>query len=469
MLTVSAIAAENVIIEPDSYNSSQALLIIAPTKGSAPEDYEQLAKRLQLQSSFSLWIGIINFTENLPSAHKFAPAVKSIIKQVNEKISTPLINKQIFIAAHGHGGFSAIKYSANSRFGGLILLASYLPEKETSLAHRLPNFPIPVLTLGGDLDGIIKLPLLSREFSKFQILRGENKNRSTKRKPVIVLRGLNHHSFSNGRSDPNDIHPESYINSSHSDISSTVDSFMVVNTADWAGFSNSTINSKLNHITNRISYTEDLVNGYIVSLSSDQHLCALAQKYSSGYNYFLWKKTTISSYHHKKESTFSKKKPILTIKDLEVLLDIHYYVKPLINKNDLPVPNYSSTSVWCKMVNQDTLRQIHDIHPSTEERNCNDINQNTMDLAKSLLTYHQLKRFNNTGKSIFHEQDINLSTNSSWNSTPLKILKSTRGITVTSPTLRTNIDDPNHPGVKYCKLLTVSYALEWMLTDALKN
>lgn len=62
----------------------------------------------------------------------------------------------------------------------------------------LKEFPVPVITLAAELDGLTTVPKIAFEYEKFeQFVNKEGLEAGIKRKPVIILHDINHSQYAN--------------------------------------------------------------------------------------------------------------------------------------------------------------------------------------------------------------------------------------------------------------------------------
>ena len=107
-----------------------------------------------------------------------------------------LSNKDIFLAGHSLGGIMARESAKKMDLAGLMLFASYLPKSDIAGKDFVSSFPIPVLTLGGELDGLTGINYIAREF--MEASKAKLKLSNIYKKPVILLEGVNHSQFADG-------------------------------------------------------------------------------------------------------------------------------------------------------------------------------------------------------------------------------------------------------------------------------
>ena len=80
--------------------------------------------------------------------------IKNKVKKIMSNNTALQSQKKMFIESHSLGGVVARKTAKNLDVGGLILLGSYLPKSDIAGKDYIKDFPIPVFTIGGELDGL---------------------------------------------------------------------------------------------------------------------------------------------------------------------------------------------------------------------------------------------------------------------------------------------------------------------------
>jgi hypothetical protein len=130
---------------------------------------------------------------------------------------------------------------------------------------------------------------------------------------------------------------------------------------------------------------------------------------------------------------------------------------------------FASKSVDCKMVDATLVGQQLKITTNASV-SCADINREAYELAKRLVPGKSLKRFEEKGRGICFEPD----TAALWNIGPLwvksevKLTETKDCLQVASSGLNSPITSKIFPGNHYCKLLSPSLAMDWIMTDSHK-
>ncbi|KAK3101062.1 hypothetical protein FSP39_000675 [Pinctada imbricata] len=178
-------------MHPIKQGGIEAAVIVAPgasIKGSA---YVPLVQTLQNVSPLKLWVVIMdNFLIGAVNPAQLPQAINMAIKSLRQ---AGFKSDNIFLAGHSLGGaMTAMHASSDSKLKGAILFAAYLTN-----GNHLKDYPIPVLTISGDLDGLTRI---TRIVSSFEDLEDsiQKASNSLYRTPVIVMPGVNHAQFATG-------------------------------------------------------------------------------------------------------------------------------------------------------------------------------------------------------------------------------------------------------------------------------
>ncbi|KAL5007649.1 hypothetical protein ScPMuIL_016455 [Solemya velum] len=140
---------------------------------------------IQRSSPFELWVGIS--TKQSRTLGEVGEAIEEIREELRYNGAQ---TKDYFLAGHGKSGLLIQTYATDrsESFKGIILYGACL-----SSQHPLSTYPLPVLTLSGDLDGINRITRMVDAFD--EILTSTLDADVFLRSPVIVLEGLNHGSY----------------------------------------------------------------------------------------------------------------------------------------------------------------------------------------------------------------------------------------------------------------------------------
>jgi len=151
------------------------------------------------------------------------------------------------------------------------------------------------------------------------------------------------------------------------------------------------------------------------------------------------------------------------------ILDVNCFSAVEPPKSSIDHTQYASKSVDCKMV--DATRVAEQLKVETNGSvACADINQLAIDTALKLLPAKSLKRYQSKGRGFCLMPDTTVFSNIGplWVKSDVTLTETTKCVEVASSKLVSTIKSPIFPGNHYCKLLSVSAAMDWMMTDSHK-
>lgn len=121
-------------------------------------------------------------------------------------------SEDFFMSGHSLGGVCASTltqraFNKGIKYQSLTLMGSYVGGQDVE------NFPVPVMTIGAELDGglgrpgMINISLTSSDNAAIKQGGHFNTNWQMKNKPVVILNGLDHSDFCPGFHVPGDVFP----------------------------------------------------------------------------------------------------------------------------------------------------------------------------------------------------------------------------------------------------------------------
>eukprot|EP00300_Choanocystis_sp_HF-7_P001351 c11092_g1_i2.p1 GENE.c11092_g1_i2~~c11092_g1_i2.p1 ORF type:complete len:597 (+),score=103.96 c11092_g1_i2:1-1791(+) len=185
--------AGDLILNPTRSSGQPAGLIWIQGAQVPTDRYTPLLQAVQNASQLRLWVGLPSSPLDTPNPETLPKAISQILDQMytaglpKDAIllygghSLGSIMVQIYVEAHApnatalvlSGGFLARKYFAN-------------------------DFPVPTLTIGGELDGLARVTRVGAESYYNLITLKSNPAAAAKRFPVVVVPGMNHWQFASG-------------------------------------------------------------------------------------------------------------------------------------------------------------------------------------------------------------------------------------------------------------------------------
>lgn len=184
----------DLVLKPTKQASEQIGLVLIQGAQIDPDKYLPLLKQVQNASKYEVWVGAPAFLANMPEPLEMDSAVtRTIEAMVN--MGMPRTCK-IFFAAHSLGGtiLQAYLYTNSSLAAGQILLGSFLQSKY----RNGTTFPVPTMTIGGELDGLSRATRIMEEYY-FRIRQATDPDAALANFPVLIVRGMTHLQFASGK------------------------------------------------------------------------------------------------------------------------------------------------------------------------------------------------------------------------------------------------------------------------------
>ncbi|ESO97511.1 hypothetical protein LOTGIDRAFT_152602 [Lottia gigantea] len=466
--TVLGVTSE--ILSPLKTSGVDAALIIVPGADIKGGAYRPLARHIQETSDLKLWVALLeDFPFNLPNPLQLNGAISQAVSRIK---AAGMKTNNVFVAGHSLGGVFVGNYGkSNSKLvKGIILFASYLTK-----GNKLADYPIPVLTVSGDLDGLTRL---TRIADTFEELKGDVAKRSDAkyRTPVIMMTGVNHGQFASGTM------PSNVLNYDiKSEISSTAAHLLISkNTADFMVTSIGTAGSALKSAKHRLDQAYARTDSFFkpildmkrndVNPQRSSSWTISAQYLISGLDKSVLKVT------NKEESNlaFPVSKPEVKTAFSYESINTHSYLSYANNLMDVSTVMSAPDSLDAKLKSKEAvykaLPKSYKPH-STASKTCMDINKEAWTLALKQSSRTAVKRFHSMGRSMKFIKDHVFSTGIDWISSSASWKETTSDVTFQSTALVSKVDafPAAFAGMHYCKLLSPYRAMEWIYVDSLRK
>ena len=225
--------AADVVLKPANTSRLQVAMVFIEGAQIAPEQYIRLARAVQNSSNYLLWVGIPQFTLAFPEPVEMAANVERIIKSLQ---SAGMNTTRIFFAAHSLGGAILQDYLFSHPNMGFsqVLMGSFLLRK-----YRNQTYPVPTLTIGGELDGLCRVTRIMEAFYH-RVLHAQE-HLAVTNFPVVTVGGMTHMQFASG-TPPwlvklRDLKPEITYEQAHSAVAALVAAFIALHLGDTSSFS----------------------------------------------------------------------------------------------------------------------------------------------------------------------------------------------------------------------------------------
>ncbi|MBM4251874.1 MAG: hypothetical protein FJ146_07875 [Deltaproteobacteria bacterium] len=364
----------------------RTILVLFTGAYMKPAVYTALAQKIVQLSGGSVGVFVPHFLGDFTNPLQSDGAVNEAVKYLKERgVDQPA--SHVFLAGHSAGGIFASDAPLRFKLPGLILLASYLPRTPV-IGKNLNDYQRPVLTLGGELDGLTGINYMAREHQVMQNL-AESDAAAILDKPVIVLRGVKHAQFADGTPADGDVIDGAVdLDEAHGLIGRQIVDFIAAQSIEGA-IAGVTKADGANAIKESVAATKQLLQPYFASENALADLCQFMQKSAFALDADGWSrvdfdvKTYVSLLS---QPAFIFDKSSVTKINDRIKLHLPMYVDQDRNITDVSKDRYlSPKSVSCKMRSQEAFVAESGLTSSAVPLNCAQMNQKIIASAISLV------------------------------------------------------------------------------------
>ncbi len=445
-----------VLFMPEVKHAENRLFVIVPGALKTAAQYEALAARISADSRVGIWTAVLKMPLSMPNIAPLSPRVAEIVSYV-QNFGVNIDFATTFVGGHSLGGVVAQNYAFKNPVGGLVLLASYVTRSNRDRIASY-EFPLPILTLGGEIDGKTRITRIAQEVELTRdAFSNGNVSEIVRMRPVVVLPGVNHSDFADGVLMSGDLNSEVGYADSQASIASVVSDFIVLNTASFAD----TLAEQ--RMESRVESTIALTAGYLNSQKVSSQWCSQSQqKIAIGFGTLP---ITQSEASHLPDFVLSKPQ----IHEGGVQTSVHF--NTVWNPLDISTFAEQADAIDCKMKNAQALEGALGRAPTERGvQSCRELNEQAFRSVIGLLSASTQKRFAEKGVALDFAADKEFKTGFQWVSSGLSFeRKGERVAIVASPFLFTDLNAPQQfAGMFYCKLMSPARIAEWIMIDGLR-
>lgn len=449
-------------------------LLLNPGAQRKPEEYLQLARRIQEESPVALAVGVANFVGNWPEPFQMTGALRHFKALVREQSAATLPDDRFLVAGHSMAGIMLQELPAHEKLGGAVLMGAYPSHDMLRLGAGLRRAEIPTLVLAGEWDGLTRITrVLDTVLECDGVLTGSPEFKRCSLQRVVVLPGVNHSDFANGELQSGDMQSELDLDTSHTEIARAIAGF-------WSEVLLMTPHSGLHaqhqpYWRNLIADTRAWARAWNKVTQLDAQACFMAQ------SKLLPQPTGSATWEvvvRMVESVpgFAFAKP-----SIETLGPDRFRVHAVqtqdrpINPLDLSIQSRAFTRLSCKLKSAEALlqRARQSFERDTHELNsCGSINEEVYQEVRNLLPAELSTRLERRGVSLRFSHDVHLKSGARWISAkPVRSIDAaTREAVVSLPRLQTATSAPLQlDGMHYCQFVPPSQLAEWVFFDSFKQ
>jgi hypothetical protein len=449
-------------------------LLLSPGAQRHPDEYMQLARRIQEESPVALAVGVAHFAANWPEPFQMTSALRQFKSAVRSKASISLSDERFLIAGHSMAGIILQELPAHEKLGGAVLMGAYPAHDFLQLGSGLRRAEIPTLVLAGEWDGLTRITrVLDTVLECEGVAEGHPDFKRCSLQRVVVLPGVNHSDFANGAWQAGDLDSELDLTTAHTEIARAVGGF-------WSEVLLRTPNSDF-HVQyqpqwrNLVADTRSWARAWDKVTQLDEQACLMAQKkllplQSSSVTWEVVVKMVESV------PGFVFAKP--TIESLGAdrfrVQAIQTQDRPF-NPLDLSIKSRAFTRLSCKLKSAEALRQklkTSADRGAADLNSCGSINEEVYQEVRSLLPAELTTRLERRGLSLRFGHDVHMTSGPRWIAAkPVRSIDTaTREAVVSLPRLQTETSAPLQlDGMHYCQFVPPSQLAEWVFFDSFKQ
>uniref|UniRef100_A0A2C9L2H0 Alpha/beta hydrolase fold-5 domain-containing protein n=1 Tax=Biomphalaria glabrata TaxID=6526 RepID=A0A2C9L2H0_BIOGL len=459
-------AVSSLIVPPIRPSGEEAAVIFIPGANIKGEAYLKTAAAIQNASPLRLWVALTgNYSLETPNPVELPKAVENAIKQLSK---AGMKGDNYTGIAHSLGGVFLSTYAKKSQLKAVVLLGSYL-SRETSFK----DYPLPVLTLSGELDGQARITRIAVEYKKLQdIIKSPD---AVFRYPVINIPKINHAQFASGVMPPAvtkyDLTPEVTEDVAHVLIGKQVSNFLTV-TFDGP--------SAMDVLEAKEAIVDSFVDSgkrfepllFVNSMDEVPILLTspwsvLCQEVMAGQ---LAPKIKVDNLVAPTETIFVVSFPSIARNSTDLVVKTKSFIQYDSNPLDISTTPESPQEVDVKCKSYEAIQSALNVSASLTAANttCRDLNELALNIAYLNSRSEAQQRYKSKGRPLTFQDDVTYKSGFEWAENPLKLVEDDSGLHVQSVALRVSLHSPVFPGDFYCKVISPYRAMEWINVDSLR-
>jgi len=451
-----------IILTPsDAKTGAPKVLVINNGAFVSNEEYVGLATAIQDAAPMPLWIALPSYAGNVPDPITIGFKIKNALKAITAAGYEGEIDPStdVVIGGHSLGGIFSQMAVSKSGYAGLMLFGSYL---SSSSDNTVDNYPFPVLTLAGEIDGLTRITRVAQSWSEYATLLAsgvDNVDALKYTRAVVALPGVTHSLFCDTVNvtafGTKDKCPEVSRASAQAAMGATGAAFLSV----VFGADKNTEAAARKTLDAGLKYTEALVAGYLTAQALEaQDWCGSAQLREGNGLDLSVDVTKCGNF-----ATFNMYNPSLAGTNVTAVVETGYVTNP----TDVSTVDLSATEIDCKMVSAAALAAAFGQPAPKADSTCEEVNVDAIALAGKLVSTDTTTRYARIGQPFVTQADVVYTTGITWQAG--KVVFDTKGenVVVGSPRLTIGVDSLSYAGQQMCKYLSPAHVIEYMMVDGI--
>lgn len=454
------VSSQAIILEPVREDGIDVLLLFFPGALTPPQAYFPLINTIQKKSSFRLWASILDPGKRPINSPMVEASFDGMITRAKELgfVSGELSISRIFVAGHSIGAWFSRSISMK-KSEGFIQMGSFFHTNPDNLAQ----YPKPVLSLGGGLDGQLRVGGMAKHAGEILSLEPEmgyfNTNAT---KPVIIIPGMNHAQFSHGipNRERGDMDAHISLEDARSQTAESIVSFLTLHVKD----EDETRQLALENLSKCVKKTHLLYKTFWEAIDNQERQAKHWQLQVAGLQEL--KEENVVVIKHDYLDNFVYSKPWIDAKAKRIFVQLY----------SSPADKFGIIkNIWIKMKSYDA---IHELLGKSDKQSkivhAADINAETFHEALSLTPEVSRSKFYESGKKLrFIEDRIVMTSGQDWVDSDVTMKPAEDGsdfVDVQSTVVITPVQGiaSRFAGMHYMKLLSVARCMEWILLDSFR-
>ena len=464
----------SLILVPGPKSGPPVILIGLNGAFCDPCVYLGLFQTLQNTSNYTLWAALPKFSGNLPSHLE-----KAIPNTLNELKEHGAPASEAFIVGHSLGSMLGQDFLAKNSTGikGFVVLGKFI-----KFEYQDPqvNFPVPVLQISGELDGLTKVSRLAMSFN--QMLR-HPQGKGHLHFPVTIIPGAYHSSYITG-----DIPAQINASDLKPEVSNAITCQYCAKLID--AFVDAQLNLETAETNPGAKYLFDYVYGYTYELMKP-----LLDAFALEGNSYLYNTSVVGSTKWVLDNIYDEMNLTSMTLATNITVQEHEWYKFLwdqpsatfengilshqvythkligtVESDDMSnIPFQSAEWIAVKYKSANYVYKAAGIQANATEISCKLLNQRAIEQVLATIPSKNKERYEKYGVKLVAGDDIDYWTRATWHAAGLK--KEDKGdyVVVSSPRVYSTLNSWWSPGDLYCKLLSPARVAEWIYVDSLRK